>query len=226
METSTLSAARGMLQLLGFEFAADKLEDPATVAVMLGVELDSSERPKGVTKVRNKQSRISELKEAFATICREGSYVPAQLPPLLGRMQFADHRTDSRTKWETCHGRLASPWNYEHQDIEIREIRCGIAGPKTGYSGTPNAVQKPFIIFRDGALEYEGIENQTAVATVGIEVIDPSGSACAAGSSVFCRAWSRSSKGMARPTLSVSLRCTLVFVQFTTFLMFCVHSFC
>lgn len=32
-----------------------------------------------------------------------------------------------------------------------------------------------------GALEYEGSENETAVATIGVVTIDPSGRSCAAG---------------------------------------------
>ena len=49
---------------------------------------------------------------------------------------------------------------------------------------TSNADQKPFVFFTDGALEYEGSENETAVATIGVEAIDPSGRSCAAGCKV------------------------------------------
>jgi len=60
-----MAAARAMLQLLGFQFGDDKLEDPATVASVLGVELDLGECHKGIIKVRNKQSRVEELKECL-----------------------------------------------------------------------------------------------------------------------------------------------------------------
>lgn len=65
MESSAMAAARAMLQLLGFQFGDDKLEDPATVASVLGVELDLGEYFKGIIKVRNKQSRVEELKECL-----------------------------------------------------------------------------------------------------------------------------------------------------------------
>ena len=47
-----------------------------------------------------------------------------------------------------------------------------------------NAEQKPFVIFTDGALEYEGDEQETAIATIGIVAIDPAGKVCAAGSKI------------------------------------------
>ena len=83
--------------------------------------------------ISKQQVRIAELSEE--DLMKQSKFLR---PALIGKANMEtdteDLRTDSRTKWETCHGRLASPWNYEQgasQDIEIREIRCGIAGPKT-----------------------------------------------------------------------------------------------
>ena len=190
MESSTMAAARAMLQLLGFQFADDKLEDPSTVASVLGVELDLGECQKGIIKVRNKQSRVEELKVAFAEICKKGSFVPAQLPPLLGRMQFADLQIAGRSgklaMADLCvHGTTSRvPVNISGSEklaLELLDQRLTSGIPRVL---TSNADQKPFVLFTDGALEYEGVENETAVATIGVVAIDPSGRSCAAGCKV------------------------------------------
>ena len=190
MEASTLSAARAMLQLLGFEFAEDKLEDPATVAGMLGVELDLEECHKGIIKVRNKQNRVEELKTAFSEICREGVFVPAQLPPLLGRMQFADLQIAGRSG-KLVMADLRAHGTTSRVPVKISEsekLALQMLDDRLT-SGIPrilnaNAIQRPFVIFTDGALEYEDDEQKSAIATIGIVAIDPAGRACAAGSKV------------------------------------------
>ena len=190
MKASTLSAARAMLQLLGFEFAEDKLEEPATVAGMLGVELDLEECQKGIIKVRNKQNRVEELKTAFSEICREGVFVPVHLPPLLGRMQFADLQI-AGSSGKLAMADLRAHGTTSRVPVKISEsekLALQMLDDRLT-SGIPrilnaNATQKPFVIFTDGALEYEGDEQETAIATIRIVAIDPAGKVCAAGSKV------------------------------------------
>lgn len=179
-----------MLQLLSFEFADDKLEDPATVAGMLGVELDLEECQKGIIKVRNKQSRVEELKAAFSTICREGSFVPVQLPPLLGRMQFADLQIAGRCE-KLAMADLRSHGTTSRVPVKISDsekLALEMLDERLT-SGIPrilnaNAMQKPFVIFTDGALEYGGAECKDAMATIGIVAINPKGNVYAMGSKV------------------------------------------
>ena len=89
-KASTMAAVKGLFGLLGFEFAEDKLAPFDITAEMLGVEVDLSHCKNGVTKVDNKQKRKDELVEVITELMDRESVVPAVLPSILGRMQFAD----------------------------------------------------------------------------------------------------------------------------------------
>ena len=59
---STQATARALLSLTGFEFAEDKRPPFHSEVEALGVVLDVSKSSQGIITVRNKQSRIDELK--------------------------------------------------------------------------------------------------------------------------------------------------------------------
>ena len=107
--TSTISAAKGMLHILGFKYAENKLEPPKEVAEVLGVSVDCSDVCKrGEIKYVIKESRRLEVLECLENIARERAIVPHDLPSVLGRIQFADGQLTGRA------GRLAM--------ADIREI--------------------------------------------------------------------------------------------------------
>ena len=107
--TSTLSAAKSMLHLLGFKYAAHKLEQPKAKSEVLGVVVDCEDvLGAGVLRLSMKENRRHEILECLETILHEKELVPFNLPSVLGRVQFADGQLAGRT------GRLAM--------ADVREI--------------------------------------------------------------------------------------------------------
>ena len=93
---STMACVQGLFKLLGFAFAEDKLLPFEDRAEMLGVEVNLTEAPSGTIIVDNKKQRKIELAAALDEILEKGSVVPAKLPSVLGRMQFADMQLSGR----------------------------------------------------------------------------------------------------------------------------------
>ena len=86
---------------LGLAFADDKRLPFGGRAGMLGVEVDLSNAARGTVVVDNKPQHQVEISEAIANIIARGS-IPAKLPSILGRMQFADIQLSGKL------GRLAN----------------------------------------------------------------------------------------------------------------------
>ena len=84
------------MNLLGFQFAEDKLVSPAQTADILGVELDLKQSGEGVICVRNKQDRISDIEATLNEILDAKKVRPKELPSHLGRLQFADMQVAGR----------------------------------------------------------------------------------------------------------------------------------
>lgn len=87
---STMAGAKGILALMGFDFAEDKLEPFGHSAEVLGVVVNLAECNSGRIIVENKPSRVEELKEVLEKLERERVVVPAKLPSILGKLQYAD----------------------------------------------------------------------------------------------------------------------------------------
>ncbi len=93
---STMMTVKGLFGLLGFKFAEDKLSDFASTAEMLGVVIDASRSSEGLVKIDNKESRKTEVVNALNDILRDAQLIPADLPALMGRLQFADMQLSGR----------------------------------------------------------------------------------------------------------------------------------
>ena len=100
-ESSTMTAALSLFDILGFQYSKDKLQPFKDKTEMLGVELDLSEVKAGTIKVRNKASRSSELCEVLERILKQKKVVVKELPTTLGKLQFAEGQLWGRS------GRLA-----------------------------------------------------------------------------------------------------------------------
>ena len=86
----TGAAARALTSMLGFECSLDKELPFDRSAEMLGVVLDLSEFTKGVVKVCNKFSRMSELKEVLTGIIESGRVPTKSLASFFGRALFVE----------------------------------------------------------------------------------------------------------------------------------------
>ena len=91
---STMMTVKSLFGLLGFRFAEDKLSDFADSSEMLGVMVDDLKS--GLVPVDNKESRKKEMVGALDEILRSRQVVPADLPALMGRLQFADMQLSGR----------------------------------------------------------------------------------------------------------------------------------
>ena len=109
--------------------------------------------------VDNKPQRKSELSEVLSNIINEGGLVPARLPSILGRMQFADMQLSGRL------GKLAMA-DVREMGTESKvfvslsdEVKAALAALRMRVQeGRPRVLriqptQKPFVLFTDGAFE-------------------------------------------------------------------------
>lgn len=179
LEVSTMAAAKGMLGLLGFVYAKDKLEPPADKATMLGVELDLTESRNGVIRICNRQDRVDGICEFLDKMICDGSMRPADLPHFLGRLQFADMQLagrlgklamrDLRERGTTVKQQLQLS-DSEVDAIQLLRERLTGGKPRT-LEARP--VTKPWLLFTDGALEYEMDDKPSG--TIGGVLVSPEG---------------------------------------------------
>lgn len=188
LEQSSVGAAKAMLGLLGFDYSEEKLREPEARNEMLGVELDMSASTEGVVSVRNKQDRIEEIKAMLDKIMREKKVRPNELPSHLGRLQFADMQVAGRSGKLAMHDlRQLGSTNNSHVALGESQVSALKLLRKRVTSGEPRKLvarpsEKPWVIFTDGALEYE--LNGTATATVGGIMLTPKGETFCFGSRV------------------------------------------
>ena len=176
--SSTMTCAKTLLSLMGFVYAEDKLEPFGIEAEILGVVMDLSDSIHGKVQIRNKPSRVDELSAALDEITSNGYLTPIHMPSILGKLQYADSHVWGRS------GRLAladlrdmgrtSP---EKVLLNVTQVDAFKVLKSHLCSGKPRTfladdVQKPALIFTDGALEYDG---ERAVATIGAVLIFPDG---------------------------------------------------
>ena len=176
--SSTMACAKGFLFLFGFSFAEDKLAPFAEQAEVLGIVLDLTECKSGVVRVVNKPSRVEDLKCALDDILEKRVVVPFKMPSVLGKLQYADSHVwgragrlalaDLREIGHTSHETVKLSDSHLEALKVLRQRMC---------SGKPrvfvaDSVSKPFLIFTDGALEYEG---GRPVGTIGAVMMSPDG---------------------------------------------------
>eukprot|EP00435_Cladocopium_sp_Y103_P036742 s2741_g9.t1 len=153
LESSSLSGAKALLNLLGFQYAGDKLFEPSPKADVLGVELDLAMSRRGVVDIRNKQERIHD-------ICQT-------LDSILESRRLAMH--DLRKLGSTG----ASEVSLDPSQLSALKLL-----KKRIESGKPRRLQakpqtRPWILFTDGSLEYA--DSGAAVANIGALLVSPEG---------------------------------------------------
>eukprot|EP00435_Cladocopium_sp_Y103_P070955 s1184_g36.t1 len=177
---STLSSAKGMLKLLGFRFAENKLEPFAEQAEVLGVVVDC--RLVGDAKLvyAMKESRRVEALKAIDEILCDGWVTPVLLPSVLGRLQFADGQLAGRAgklgmadiRALGLHSKQKVPIDdAARRALEMLRNRFADNVPKTVYLISS---ADPVLVFTDGSFESEG---DVETAMVGGVLLDGDGPA-------------------------------------------------
>ena len=95
---SSQTTAEGFLDLVGWKFSMkDTKRCPMAASFsVLGVTVDLSASKSGIVVVRNKESRVLQIKQEIAEIIRSGSFSTAVASSLRGRVQFAESQTFGR----------------------------------------------------------------------------------------------------------------------------------
>ena len=156
---SSLSAAKAMLTLFGFEFAADKLLPFEQTCEVLGVKLDLSLAHEGEIRITNKPSRIEEVRGLLESAVALKALVPSKVPRFIGKLQYADSQVWGRA------GRIAlgdlrslggsgrhavSLDGSQLAALEVLKARFELGRPLSIKASVP---VPPAVIFTDGALE-------------------------------------------------------------------------
>eukprot|EP00435_Cladocopium_sp_Y103_P001678 s6241_g1.t1 len=179
LESSSLSGAKALFNLLGFQYAGDKLFEPSHKADVLGVELDLALSRQGVVDIRNKQERIHDICQKLDSILKSRKLKPRDLPSHLGRLQFADMQIAGRAGRLAMHDlrSMGSTGSLE-VSLEPSQVSALKLLKKRIESGKPRRLQakpqtKPWILFTDGSLEYD--DNGSAIANIGALLLSPEG---------------------------------------------------
>ena len=187
-EQSSMTSSLALLELLGFAYSEDKLQPFQEVTEMLGVELDLRETGQGRVKVRNKLSRTKEMNDILTDILESGKMKVAQLPSALGKLQFAEAQLWGRS------GRLAladlrelEKFDQKLARLDERALSAVTRLQKKLSNGKPRTLfiskrSPPFLLFTDGALEYDSQGN--GIAGIGAILICPDSSVFVFGSQV------------------------------------------
>eukprot|EP00435_Cladocopium_sp_Y103_P004644 s2855_g1.t1 len=157
ISTSTVSAAKSMMHILGFKYAEHKLETPKESAEILGVNVDcSGVRSLGEVKYIMKESRRVELLECLENILKEKAIVPFDLPSILGRVQFADGQLTGRA------GKLAMA-DDTLRAVEFLRKRFLDNEPR---KMSLKCDDHPILLFTDGSFEPGGDEESALIGGV------------------------------------------------------------
>jgi hypothetical protein len=175
----TGAAARALTSMLGFECSLDKELPFDRSAEMLGVVLDLSEFTKGVVKVCNKFSRMSELKEVLTGIIESGRVPTKSLASFFGRALFVESQFMGKA------GKLAlaefrSMEKANKSVVTLSEVQSeAMRNLLERYDkGVPRSLemertQLPCVVFTDGACEHGS--DDRIICTVGGVIFDPAG---------------------------------------------------
>ena len=168
-EKSTMSAVKGLFELLGYSYAKDKLLDFSHEAEMFGIKLDLSGSRAGVVVVDNKEPRKGGMAVLLGEILKMKKVVRNDLPSTLGKLESADMQVSGRTgKLAMCDIR-ALGYNGS-KDIPPETCAPFEMLQRRLVSGKPKRfevtmLERPIVIFTDGAFERD--DNGKPIATIG-----------------------------------------------------------
>lgn len=158
---SSQTTAEGFLDLVGWKFSMkDTKRCPMAASFsVLGVTVDLSASKSGIVVVRNKESRVLQIKQEIAEIIRSGSFSTAVASSLRGRLQFAESQTFGRAInlfMRACNSRAAntSPGTSLDENIlgELRWAQCFIEDDRPRILKVDQSRVK-VVIFTDACLE-------------------------------------------------------------------------
>ena len=179
LEHSSLGSAKALMGLLGFGYSDEKLKEPGVRCELLGVELDLSESRSGIVAVRNKQDRIDDIRMSLDKIISERQLRPKDMQSHLGRLQYAEMQIAGRSgtlamhdlrKLGTSEGSMVGLDETQVSALKLLKERVTSGKARTLKT---KPTQKPWLLFTDGALEYE--TDGTPNATVGAVLVSPEG---------------------------------------------------
>ena len=176
--SSTMACAKGLMSLFGFVYSEEKLESFGRTAEILGVVLDLSGADQGRIVVSNKPSRVDELSEALDVIAGDGFVIPNRLPSVLGKLQYADSHVWGRAgKLALADLRELGHTSTSKVVLDDTQVKAFGVLKERLCSGRPrlflaDAVEKPALLFTDGALEYD---DGAPLGTIGAVLLMPDG---------------------------------------------------
>lgn len=158
---SSMSVAKLLLDMLGFQYADHKLKPFATKATVLGVEIDAAESGDGHVLIRNKPGRVEEISETVDGVLARGTLTAKEASRVLGRIQFADAQVMGRVGRIAMHEfrlaiRMSESVTLDPSAAESLRVLMGRLA-----SGKPRLVpccdqRSPILVFTDGASESDG----------------------------------------------------------------------
>ena len=169
-EKSSLHAALGLFDILGFQYSADKLSPFSDVTELLGVEIDLTEVTGGFVKVQNKKSHVDETVDFLEKMLAERVLVVSEMPSKLGKLQYAEAQLWGRAgRLALADLRRATGPGKNQVTIDDRACKAIQLLLHRLSCGKPRTLRiskksKPVILFTDGSLE---TEHGSAVARIG-----------------------------------------------------------
>ena len=97
--SNTSGTLRAIAKFLGVQIAEDKDVDFSMTTDLLGVTVDLSDEFLDEVRVCNKLERKKDLSKALGEIIHSRRINPMQIPPLFGRLQFAESQILGRAWW-------------------------------------------------------------------------------------------------------------------------------
>ena len=173
------ATVRAVMRLFGVTVAEDKEVAFDQVAELLGVSLDLSDPSLSSVKVANKAGRARELAVALEGILQAGVVRPRELPSLFGRLQFSEAQILGRA------GRLAIADIRHLEKSQSSEVRLDVSSRESFQillqrlvHSRPrcvscSALERPVLVFTDGAFEPSGVDAVRSIASVGAVMFCP-----------------------------------------------------
>ena len=177
-ETSSMNAALDLLDVFGFQYSKDKLNNFSQCTELLGVELNLKSVASGSVMVQNKKSRVEETVSFLDKMLLEKAVTLDEMPSKLGKLQYAETQLWGRAgRLALADTRSAATGGKRTVTLDDRACKAIELLKQKLTSGKPRTLQvsakrKPVVLFTDGSLEYE---NGMHVANIGGVCILPDG---------------------------------------------------
>ena len=177
-ETSSMNAALDLLDVFGFQYSKDKLNNFSQCTELLGVELNLKSVASGSVMVQNKKSRVEETVSFLDKMLLEKAVTLDEMPSKLGKLQYAETQLWGRAgRLALADMRSAATGGKRTVTLDDRACKAIELLKQKLTSGKPRTLQvsakrKPVVLFTDGSLEYE---NGMHVANIGGVCILPDG---------------------------------------------------